>query len=103
MPWKSRALIWSTRSLLGAVVATDLLVGSRLVSVFWRRGLNGLRRYIAFLPIERDMFRPRSCEELVTEALRGYETFALISALLVTLSYLAFRLWRKYGRVTVVE
>ena len=100
---ESRALIWSTRSLLGAVVATDLLVGSRLVSVFWRRGLNGLRRYIAFLPIERDMFRPRSCEELVTEALRGYETFALISALLVTLSYLAFRLWRKYGRVTVVE
>ena len=98
MAWKNRALLWFIRSIVAVAVATDLLVASRPVTVYWRHGVIGLRHYLAFLHIERDMFRPRSCEELVTEALRGYETSALIFIVLGALTYLAFRWWRKYER-----
>ena len=82
-------VLWFARMILVCVLLLDVLFAVKLINVYRRAGAEGLRTFISFYHIS-GQWHHLSTEELIREAQRGYEGFALICLGLVLLTWVGF-------------
>lgn len=87
-------LAWLLGLALLLVLLADFLWAFLLFDAYRHGGIQGVRDHLSFSHLRFDV-RPRSAEELVHEAQKGYEISALLTGSLVILTWLGLRAYKR--------
>ena len=88
------ALVWILRIALLSILLADFLWAYLVFEAYRGGGVQGIRDHFSFSHLRFDV-RPRSPEELVHEAQKGYEVSALVAGSLLVLTWLGFRAYNR--------